>query len=152
MKPSSDDVHFLMDESSSRFRPKRGRKSRGLRQHEDRIKANRLQYKIHPSSSVGTCGPRSWQDPRVEGKRSGARVGKTEGDKMRQLEKNEGIMSMENEENTTKHSTAVPVEPLHSYIQTALLRRGLGGIGNRVQESPSTVDPILAGGGEGLMV
>ncbi|VEL06816.1 unnamed protein product [Protopolystoma xenopodis] len=48
---SSDDVHHLMDESSGRFHPKRERKSRGLRQYEYRIKAKRLQYEFHPSSS-----------------------------------------------------------------------------------------------------
>ncbi|VEL32679.1 unnamed protein product [Protopolystoma xenopodis] len=54
MKPSSDDVHQLMEESSERFHPERGRRSRGLRQHEYRLKANRLQYnEIHPSSFSG---------------------------------------------------------------------------------------------------
>ncbi|VEL37422.1 unnamed protein product [Protopolystoma xenopodis] len=52
MKPNSDDVHHMMDEISARFQLKRGRKSRGLRQHEHSVKANRLQYnEIHPSSS-----------------------------------------------------------------------------------------------------
>ncbi|VEL23103.1 unnamed protein product [Protopolystoma xenopodis] len=51
MSSSSDDVHHLMDESSVRFYPKRGR-SRGLSQPERRIKAKRLQYSgIHPSPS-----------------------------------------------------------------------------------------------------
>ncbi|VEL40618.1 unnamed protein product [Protopolystoma xenopodis] len=49
---SSDDVHHMMDKRSARFHPKRGRKSRGLRQHEYCIKAKRLQYnEMHPSSS-----------------------------------------------------------------------------------------------------
>ncbi|VEL40506.1 unnamed protein product [Protopolystoma xenopodis] len=53
MAPSSDDVHHMMGESSALFYPKRGRKSRGLRQHEYRIKSKRLQYnEIHPSSSA----------------------------------------------------------------------------------------------------
>ncbi|VEL19507.1 unnamed protein product [Protopolystoma xenopodis] len=51
MRPSSDDVHHRMDESSARFHSKRGR-SCGLRQPERRIKAKRLQYNaIQPSSS-----------------------------------------------------------------------------------------------------
>ncbi|VEL22052.1 unnamed protein product [Protopolystoma xenopodis] len=51
MTPSSDDVHHMMHEISARCHPKRGRKSRGLRQHECRAKAKRLQYNaIHPSS------------------------------------------------------------------------------------------------------
>ncbi|VEL33953.1 unnamed protein product [Protopolystoma xenopodis] len=54
MEPSSDDVHHMMDKSSARFHPKRGR-SRGLHQPEGRIKAKRLQYNgIHPSSSGET--------------------------------------------------------------------------------------------------
>ncbi|VEL24772.1 unnamed protein product [Protopolystoma xenopodis] len=52
MTPGSDDVHHMTDESSARFHPKRGRKYRGLRQHEYRLKAKRLQYnEYHPSSS-----------------------------------------------------------------------------------------------------
>ncbi|VEL38085.1 unnamed protein product [Protopolystoma xenopodis] len=48
----------MMDESSARFPPNRGRKSRGLRRHEYRIKAKRLQYnEFHPSSS-GEIDPR----------------------------------------------------------------------------------------------
>ncbi|VEL40555.1 unnamed protein product [Protopolystoma xenopodis] len=54
MKSSSDDAHRMMDESSACFHPKRGRRSRRLRQSERRIKAKRLQYNaIHPSSSGG---------------------------------------------------------------------------------------------------
>ncbi|VEL40031.1 unnamed protein product, partial [Protopolystoma xenopodis] len=42
----------MMDENSARFHPKRGGKSRVLRQHEYCIKSKRLQYnEIHPSSS-----------------------------------------------------------------------------------------------------
>ncbi|VEL40679.1 unnamed protein product [Protopolystoma xenopodis] len=42
----------MMDEMSAGFHPKRGRRSRGLRRHEYRMKAKRLRYnKIHPSSS-----------------------------------------------------------------------------------------------------
>ncbi|VEL08796.1 unnamed protein product [Protopolystoma xenopodis] len=53
MAHSSDDVQHMMDESSARFHPKRGRKPRGLRQHEYHIKAKRLQdSEIHPSSSA----------------------------------------------------------------------------------------------------
>ncbi|VEL32864.1 unnamed protein product [Protopolystoma xenopodis] len=52
MTPSSDDVYHMMDESLARFNPKRGRKSRRLRQHEYRIKAKQLQFNaIYPSSS-----------------------------------------------------------------------------------------------------
>ncbi|VEL41550.1 unnamed protein product [Protopolystoma xenopodis] len=52
MTHSSDDVHQMMDESSARFHPKRGRKTRGLRQHEYNIKAERLQYNdFHPCLS-----------------------------------------------------------------------------------------------------
>ncbi|VEL29191.1 unnamed protein product [Protopolystoma xenopodis] len=41
-----------MNECSARFHPKRARKSHGMRQHEYRIKAKRLQYnEIAPSSS-----------------------------------------------------------------------------------------------------
>ncbi|VEL31999.1 unnamed protein product, partial [Protopolystoma xenopodis] len=48
MRPSSDDVPRMMDEGSAHFYPKRGSRSRGLRQPE----AKRLQYNaIHPSSS-----------------------------------------------------------------------------------------------------
>ncbi|VEL33326.1 unnamed protein product [Protopolystoma xenopodis] len=43
----------MMDESSARFHPKRGRNTRGLRQHEYNIKAERLQYNdFHPFSSA----------------------------------------------------------------------------------------------------
>ncbi|VEL20191.1 unnamed protein product [Protopolystoma xenopodis] len=53
MKRSSDDVHHLMDESSARSHPKRGSKSRGLRQHEYCREGKQLQYNaIQPSSSV----------------------------------------------------------------------------------------------------
>ncbi|VEL13650.1 unnamed protein product [Protopolystoma xenopodis] len=52
MSSSSDDVHCLMEESSSRFHLKRRRMSRRLRQPERRIKAKRLHYNgMHPSSS-----------------------------------------------------------------------------------------------------
>ncbi|VEL32813.1 unnamed protein product [Protopolystoma xenopodis] len=52
MKPSFDNVHNIMYESSARFHSKSERKSRGLCQHEYRIKAKRPQYnEIHPSSS-----------------------------------------------------------------------------------------------------
>ncbi|VEL13125.1 unnamed protein product [Protopolystoma xenopodis] len=52
MRPSSDDVHHLMNKSSASFHPKRGTRSRGLRQRERRIKAKRLKYDgIHQSSS-----------------------------------------------------------------------------------------------------
>ncbi|VEL19734.1 unnamed protein product [Protopolystoma xenopodis] len=52
MTPSSDDVHHMMDDSSAHFPPTRGIKSRGLRQHEYRIKSKRLQYnELHPSLS-----------------------------------------------------------------------------------------------------
>ncbi|VEL41372.1 unnamed protein product [Protopolystoma xenopodis] len=52
MTDISDDVHRMMDESSARFHPKRGMKSRELRRPERHIKAKRLQYNgIHPSSS-----------------------------------------------------------------------------------------------------
>ncbi|VEL33667.1 unnamed protein product [Protopolystoma xenopodis] len=47
MRPSSDDVHHLMDERLARFHPKRGKRSRGLRQLESRLQYNG----IHPSSS-----------------------------------------------------------------------------------------------------
>ncbi|VEL21962.1 unnamed protein product [Protopolystoma xenopodis] len=40
MTPSSDDVHRMMDENSARFHPKRGKKSRGLRQHERQTAAS----------------------------------------------------------------------------------------------------------------
>ncbi|VEL10807.1 unnamed protein product, partial [Protopolystoma xenopodis] len=51
-RPRFDDVHHMMDESSAHFHPKRGRKFRGLRQHEYPIQFNRLQYnEFHPSSS-----------------------------------------------------------------------------------------------------
>ncbi|VEL19912.1 unnamed protein product [Protopolystoma xenopodis] len=58
MTPSSDDVHHLMDESSARLHPKRGRKSRGLRQPERRIKAKRLQYNAIQPSSCGDMDQR----------------------------------------------------------------------------------------------
>ncbi|VEL09249.1 unnamed protein product [Protopolystoma xenopodis] len=42
----------MMDESPARFHPKRGRRSRGLRQPERRIKAKQLQYSgIQPTFS-----------------------------------------------------------------------------------------------------
>ncbi|VEL21314.1 unnamed protein product [Protopolystoma xenopodis] len=42
----------MMDGSSACLHPKRGSKSRGLRQHEYRMKSKWLQYnEIHPSSS-----------------------------------------------------------------------------------------------------
>ncbi|VEL16931.1 unnamed protein product [Protopolystoma xenopodis] len=44
MSPSSDDVPRMMDESSTNFHSNRGRRSRGLRQLERRIKAKRLKY------------------------------------------------------------------------------------------------------------
>ncbi|VEL20460.1 unnamed protein product [Protopolystoma xenopodis] len=56
MTPSSDDVHHMMDESSARFYPNRGRKSRGMRQHQYRIKAKRLEYNEIDLSSSGEIG------------------------------------------------------------------------------------------------
>ncbi|VEL35904.1 unnamed protein product [Protopolystoma xenopodis] len=56
----------MMDESSAHFHPKRGRKCRGLRQHEYRMKSNRLQYnEIHPSSSDGDSGTRHFSPIRT---------------------------------------------------------------------------------------
>ncbi|VEL06774.1 unnamed protein product [Protopolystoma xenopodis] len=52
MRPSSDDVHHMMKESSARFHQKLG-SYRRLRQPERRIKAKRLQYNaIQPSTYV----------------------------------------------------------------------------------------------------
>ncbi|VEL29880.1 unnamed protein product [Protopolystoma xenopodis] len=53
MRPSSDDVHQMINESSAHFHPKRRRWYRGLRQLERRINAKRLQYNAIPSSSSG---------------------------------------------------------------------------------------------------
>ncbi|VEL18424.1 unnamed protein product [Protopolystoma xenopodis] len=51
MRPSSDDVHRMMDENSASFHSKQGITSR-LGQPERRIKATRPQYnEIYPSSS-----------------------------------------------------------------------------------------------------
>ncbi|VEL10324.1 unnamed protein product [Protopolystoma xenopodis] len=44
MASSSDDVHRIMDETSARLYPKRGRMSRGRRQPEHLIEAEQLPY------------------------------------------------------------------------------------------------------------
>ncbi|VEL32656.1 unnamed protein product [Protopolystoma xenopodis] len=48
-----DDVHQMMNESSANFCQKWGRISRGQRQSERRIKANRPQYNVNQPSSSG---------------------------------------------------------------------------------------------------